>query len=76
MTRMESERLTSYWYFNIIIIVSEQSSVRANLKILCDLDKGDVRVTKIGSVVFENGQFQLQYLPDESQVTVWPSTCI
>ena len=70
---MESERLTSDWYFNIKEIVCEQNSVRASLIILFDSDKGDFRATEIGSVVLENGQFQLQYLRDESQVTVWPS---
>ena len=74
---MESERLTSSWYFNTEKIVCEQSSVRAASFIIwiviSDSDKGHVKATEIGNVVLQNDKFQLQYSPDESQVTVWPS---
>ena len=43
------------------------------LFVISNSDKGDVKATEIGNVVLENDKFQLQYLPDESQATVWPS---
>ena len=69
--------MTSSGYFNTEKIVYKQSSVRAASLIISVIisnsDKGDVKATEIGNVVLENDKFQLQYLPDESQATVWPS---
>ena len=77
--RMEYEKLTSCWCFNIgtVVILNMQFFLVITVIISTHFSpaaNGAISNVLVGSVEFVDGRYDLQYFPNESIATLWPST--